>query len=65
MQTHPFQFRTLPVFNRCSHSTETIPEAPLTAVSGIHDMAFVDLYLKISGVNQAGSYKSKDCIDLI
>lgn len=44
---------------------ETIPEVPLTATSGMHCMAFVDLYLEISGVSQAGTYISQDSVDLI
>ena len=35
----------------------------MTAASGMHDMAFVDLYLEISGVDQAGTYISPDCVN--
>lgn len=47
------------------HNTGTIPEVPLTAASGIHYIAFIDLYLDISGVNQTGACISKDSVDLI
>ena len=42
-----------------------IPEVPLTEASGIHYIAFVDWYLELSGVSQAGLYISQNCVNLI
>ena len=47
------------------HNTGTVPEVPLTVASGTHYIAFVDLYLEISGVSQAGLCISQDYVNRI